>query len=82
MPAWVYVLQSKSRRLYYGSTTDLARRLDHHAHGYTRTTARNRRWNLVGSREFATLAEARAQERAFKRWKNPQRVLAWLRQDR
>jgi putative endonuclease len=76
--AVVYVLQSRSGRLYYGSTTDLDRRLEQHARGHTHTTAKDAPWSLIGSHEFATLAEARAQERTFKKWKNPERVRAWL----
>jgi putative endonuclease len=76
--AVVYLLQSKSGRYYYGSTTDLARRVEQHERGHTATTARDRPWRLVASREFGSLQEARRQERIFKRWKNPARVLAWL----
>src|SRR4051812_40474389 len=76
--AAVYLLQSKSGRYYYGSTTDLPRRLEQHAAGHTATTAKDRPWRLVASSEFAALEEARGQERVFKRWKNPRRVLAWF----
>jgi putative endonuclease len=78
MSPCVYVLQSRSGRLYYGSTSDLPRRLEQHARGHTATTAKDAPWTLVTSREFATLDEARAQERIFKRWKNPGRVLQWF----
>jgi len=32
----------------------------------------------VVSRELVSLTEARALERQFKKWKNPQRVFAWF----
>ena len=76
--AVVYILRSRSGRLYYGSTTDLTRRMEQHARGHTATTAKDSPWQLVASREFETLLEARSQERIFKRWKNPDRVLAWF----
>jgi putative endonuclease len=78
MSAWVYVLKSLTGRFYYGSTTDLPRRLAQHARAHTYTTARDAPWTLVASREVNSLPEARSQERQFKRWKNPQRVLAWF----
>jgi putative endonuclease len=78
MEAYVYVLRSRSGRFYYGSTTDLGRRLEEHARGHTYTTSRDAPWVLVASREMVSLSEARALERQFKRWKNPQRVLAWF----
>jgi putative endonuclease len=76
--AAVYLLQSKSGRYYYGSTTDLTRRLAQHERGHTATTAKDGPWQLVASREFESLQQARAQERIFKRWKNPVRVLDWF----
>ena len=78
MGAWVYVLRSRTGRYYYGSATDLSRRLEEHARGHTYTTARDAPWKPVASREMESLSEARVQERTFKRWKNPQRVLAWF----
>ncbi|HLZ54377.1 MAG TPA: GIY-YIG nuclease family protein [Verrucomicrobiae bacterium] len=78
MPAWVYILCSKSGRYYYGSTNDLMRRLEQHGRGHTATTAKDAPWELVASRQMDTLESARAQERIFKKWKNPKRVLAWL----
>jgi putative endonuclease len=76
--AAVYILRSRSGRLYYGSTTDIERRMQQHARGHTATTAKDAPWQLVASREFETLEQARNQERIFKRWKNPDRVLAWF----
>ena len=76
--AWVYILKSRNGRYYYGSTTDLTRRLAEHGRGHTYTTARDVPWELVVNCELETLAEARKLEGQFKRWKNPARVLAWL----
>jgi putative endonuclease len=76
--ATVYLLRSRSGRYYYGSTTDLARRMEQHSRGHTTTTAKDAPWQLIASRNFETLREARNQERIFKRWKNPERVLAWF----
>jgi predicted GIY-YIG superfamily endonuclease len=62
MGAYVYVLRSRSGRFYYGSTTDLSRRLEQHARGHTYTTSRDAPWALVASREVGSLSEARALE--------------------
>jgi predicted GIY-YIG superfamily endonuclease len=70
----VYVLQSGKGRYYYGSTSDLARRLDEHARGKTYTTAKSGPWRLVAEVEVGSLNEARSLERKFKRWKSPSRV--------
>ena len=78
MVASVYMLRSRSGRHYYGSTNDLARRLEQHARGHTCTTERDAPWELLASREMASVTEARDQERALKRWKNPARALAWF----
>ena len=56
----------------------MSRRLTEHARGHTYTTSRDAPWALVASREVESLSEARAMERQFKNWKNPQRVLAWF----
>jgi len=78
MGAYVYVLRSRSGRFYYGSTTDVSRRLMEHSRGHTYTTSRDAPWALVASREVESLLAARAMERQFKKWKNPERVLAWF----
>ena len=78
MSAWVYILRSKSGRYYYGSMNDLARRLEQHGRGHTATTAKDAPWELIASKEMDSLEAARAQERIFKKWKNPKRVLAWF----
>ena len=78
MSAAVYVLRSRTGRYYYGSTTELQRRLAEHRRGHIATSAKDGPWELVASRAFESLAEARRQERIFKRWKNPQRVLSWF----
>ncbi|MGA2222377.1 MAG: GIY-YIG nuclease family protein [Verrucomicrobiia bacterium] len=72
------MLRSRSGRFYYGSTTDLSRRLEEHRRCHTYTTSRDAPWTLVVSRELVSLTEARALERQFKKWKNPQRVFAWF----
>jgi putative endonuclease len=74
----IYVLRSQSGRYYYGSTNDLTRRLEQHQRGHTATTAKDTPWKLIASREMDSLETARGQERIFKKWKNPKRVLAWF----
>jgi predicted GIY-YIG superfamily endonuclease len=76
--AFVDVLRSRSRCYYDGSTNDLARRLEQHQRGHTATTAKDVPWELVASWEMDSLESVRLQERIFKKWKNPKRVLAWF----
>lgn len=62
-----YVLQSKSTgRLYTGSTSELARRLEQQNTDVSISTKRRGPWELVHREDFATLAEAVRRERYFK----------------
>jgi putative endonuclease len=59
-----YVLRSQTtRRLYTGSTSDLATRLDQHNADASASTKHRGPWELVHSENFATLAEAVRRER-------------------
>ena len=69
--AWVYLLKG-AKRHYLGSTVDLDARLAQHERGHTHTTKRlGEKLQLVASKEFATLREARRVERVLKAKKNP-----------
>ena len=76
----VYVLRDQAGRCYIGATADLPTRLAQHARGGTQTT-RNMSGplELAASREYATMQEALEAERAFKRWKNSAKVIAYLK---
>src|SRR5437667_71977 len=60
MLAAFYLLRSRTGRYYYGSTTDLARRLEQHGRGHTATTARI----ALGTRN--EIGRASCRERAWK----------------
>src|SRR5947207_1629255 len=76
--AWVYILKG-ARRHYLGSTVDLDARFAQHKRGHTYTTKRlGKKLEVVGSKEFATLAEARTVERMLKRKKNPKLAIYYL----
>jgi predicted GIY-YIG superfamily endonuclease len=62
--AWAYILRGSSGRRYFGSTTDLQRRLQQHQDGYTHSTRRLGTLELEASLELPTLEEARDLERA------------------
>ncbi|HCS79028.1 TPA: endonuclease [Patescibacteria group bacterium] len=65
--AYVYVLQSlKNKRLYYGSTNNLQRRMGEHLRGQSKYTKFLRPLELVYYEEFNSLAEARKRELFFK----------------
>jgi predicted GIY-YIG superfamily endonuclease len=79
--AWVYILHGDSGRYYFGSTTDLDRRIREHRRGHTHSTKRlGGNLTLVASLETATLREARELERQMKRKKNPQLALGLIAQ--
>jgi predicted GIY-YIG superfamily endonuclease len=80
---WVYVLKGSSGRHYFGSTTELERRLEQHRNGHTHSTRRlGEELKLVASLELSTLEEARELERELKRKKNPRLALFLLEQKR
>jgi predicted GIY-YIG superfamily endonuclease len=69
--AWVYILKG-SKRHYLGSTVDLDARIAQHRRGHTHTTKRlGETLELVASKEFETLKEARSVERMLRAKKNP-----------
>ena len=69
--AWVHILKGSKRR-YLGSTVDLDARIAQHRRGHTHTTRRlGETLELVASKEFATLKEARSVGRILKAKKNP-----------
>ena len=69
--AWVYILKG-SKRHYLGSTVDLDARIAQHRRGHTHTTKRlGETLELVASKEFETLNEARSVERMLRAKKNP-----------
>ena len=81
MNAWVYVLQGSSGRHYIGSTVDLERRLEEHRRGHTHTTKRlGTTIEIVASRAFDSLDEARRVERKLKAKKNPRLAIYHLQQ--
>jgi len=67
------------KRHYLGSTVDLDARFAQHERGHAHTTKRlGKTLELVASKEFATLTEARNVERMLKRKKNPQLAINYL----
>ena len=80
MTAWVYILRGSSGRHYIGSTVNLERRVAEHRRGHTHTTRRiGGEIELVASRAYETLEEARRVERALKAKKSPQLAIYHLR---
>ena len=63
----VYILQSRtSHRYYVGSTQDLTNRLDEHNRGESRSTRSGIPWDIIRVEDFASRAEAMAQEKKIK----------------
>lgn len=64
--AWVYILRSEQGRYYIGSTDNLKNRMRHHKGGFTPSTKRLGKVELIFSQEYSTLNEARLIERKLK----------------
>ena len=64
----VYILASKSRRLYIGVTNDLAKRVQQHREGLVHTTARYRITRLVYAECTDDIRAAIAREKELKGW--------------
>ena len=71
MRYFVYILASRYKgTLYIGVTRDLSRRVGEHKGGFVPGFTRNYRVHqLVYYEEYASILEARARERALKRWR-------------
>ena len=66
---YVYILKSNKGKFYVGSTNDLKRRFEQHISGYTHTTARMEKLELVFSQEYESLEKARYVELKLKKLK-------------
>jgi predicted GIY-YIG superfamily endonuclease len=76
---WVYILKGSSGRHYIGSAVDRQARFAQHQRGHTYTTKRlGEELEIVASKEFSTLREARRIERLLKRKKNPRAAIYFL----
>jgi putative endonuclease len=77
---YVYIVASKSRRIYIGVTNDIARRVDQHRRGESEFTARYRMNRLVYVEIYPTALEAIGREKWMK--KRPRRdKLAMVEKD-
>ena len=73
--AFLYILQSETkRRFYIGSTDDLERRLSEHLRGHSSATRGRGPWKLVHKEQFETLLEAHRRELEIKRWKSAKMI--------
>jgi len=64
---YAYILQSeKDGRYYYGSTSDLKKRLKYHNSGKVRSTKHRRPLKLVYFEEFPTKTASLQREKFFK----------------
>jgi putative endonuclease len=71
---FVYILASKTRRIYTGVTSSLAHRVWQHRNGECRHTAKYNIHRLVYCERFATPLEAIAAEKKVKSWDRTKRV--------
>ena len=76
----VYVLHSeKTGRYYYGHTGQFDDRIRRHNAGEEKATRHGRPWRVIGWVVVADKNEAAALEARFKRFKNPARVIGYIR---
>ena len=67
----VYVIQSlKMKNLYYGFTTDLAKRLESHNRGSNKATSNGVPWKLIYCETYRSEKDARAREIKLKNYGN------------
>jgi putative endonuclease len=72
---WVYIMASKSRRLYTGVTNDIVRRVREHKEGRIEGFTRRCRINrLVYSERFHYIGNAIEREKEIKSWDRGKRV--------
>jgi predicted GIY-YIG superfamily endonuclease len=78
--AHVYMVRGSCGGYYIGATDVLDRRFSEHQRGSNHTTRRlGHPLELVASREFHSMTEARAFERRLKSFKNPELAISHLR---
>ena|ERR1700722_14182912 len=75
-PSYVYILSSKSKRLYVGLTTTLQQRIWQHKNGYFEDsfTARYNIHDLVYYERFGDIYTAIAREKQLKRWSRIKKI--------
>ena len=78
MPAYVYILRCRDGRYYYGSTSDLARRLADHRARRVRSTRPRLPVELVYYETYQTLSQARQRERSFKNGRTRRKTIDQL----
>ncbi len=72
---YVYILASRARTLYVGSTSDLTRRVYQHIHGmFPGFTARYRITQLVWWDQTPNAREAVDRERKIKSWRREKKI--------
>jgi putative endonuclease len=71
---FVYLLASKTRRIYTGVTNNLERRVWQHRNGECTHTAKYNIHRLVYCEHFATPSEAIAAEKKIKSWDRAKRL--------
>ncbi|MCK6600978.1 MAG: GIY-YIG nuclease family protein, partial [Bacteroidetes bacterium] len=74
---YTYIINTqKTCRFYIGFTADLAKRIERHNLGTTRSTKRGRPWVLFYFEEYTSKTTAPKRERELKSWKSHQAIEA------
>jgi putative endonuclease len=78
MPGYLYILRCRDDQLYFGSTSDLARRLAEHQSGRVRSTKPRLPIELVYFEDCQTLGQARQKERSLKNGRTRRKIIDQL----
>ena len=80
MQCFLYILRSEtSGKLYIGQTNNLTHRLLLHNSNQVTSTRNKGPWTIIYSKECLDRSEAMKYESKFKKWKNRQRILDWIK---
>jgi predicted GIY-YIG superfamily endonuclease len=72
---FVYIIESAAtERRYYGATSDLATRLEHHNKGWNKSTKGRGPWKFIMTIQFFSWEEAHTCELKLKAMKNKSRI--------
>ena len=74
MSYWVYIMASKSRKLYIGMTNNFDRRYLEHLNGLSDFTSRYRITRLVHIEEYTNQMSAISREDQLKGWKRDKKI--------
>ena len=74
MKSYFYILECHDKSYYYGSTTDISKRLQYHQSGRVNSTKSKLTVKLLYQEQYNSYKKANQREYQVKLWKNRARV--------